>query len=133
VGFVKNLGLKKGALAQSVAHDSHNIIAAGVSDEDILNAVNLVIENKGGIVAVCGKEKHVLPLPIAGLMSDLDGKVVSGMYKELNRKSKEWGSKLNSPFMTLSFMALLVIPELKIGDKGLFNGLDFKLCSLFVD
>lgn len=133
VGFVKNIGLKKGALAQSVAHDSHNIIAAGVSDDDILAAINLVIANKGGIVAVHKEERHVLPLPVAGLMSDMDGRDVSRLYKELNKKAKDWGSKLNSPFMTLSFMALLVIPELKIGDKGLFDGLDFKLCSLFVD
>ena len=133
VGFIKNIGLTKGALAQSVAHDSHNIIACGVSEDDILKAINIVIKNKGGIVAVNGDECYSLSLPIAGLMSDENGELVAKKYAEISQKPKEWGSKLNSPFMTLSFMALLVIPELKIGDKGLFDGMKFELTSLFVD
>jgi len=133
VGFIKNIGIIKGALAQSVAHDSHNIIAVGVKDTDILKAINEVIKDKGGIVAVSKDEIYSLSLPVAGLMSDENGEVVAEKYKVINSKPKEWGSKLHSPFMTLSFMALLVIPELKIGDKGLFDGKNFKLTSLFVD
>ncbi len=133
VGFIKNIGIKKGALAQSVAHDSHNIIAVGVDDVDIFKAINEVIRGKGGIVAVSKDEVYNLSLPIAGLMSDENGEIVAEKYKVINSKPKEWGSKLHSPFMTLSFMALLVIPELKIGDKGLFDGESFKLTSLFVD
>jgi len=133
VGFIKNLGMHKGAIAQSVAHDSHNIIALGVDDSDILKAINVIIKNKGGIAAVCGKEIYELPLPIAGLMSDETGELVAMKYREINHKPKEWGSPFHSPFMTLSFIALLVIPELKIGDKGMFDGQNFKLTSLFVD
>jgi len=130
VGLIKNFGLKHGAIAGSVAHDSHNIIAVGVSDSDICDAINLVIKEKGGIVAKKGRREYVLPLPVAGLMSDKPGDVVAELYKKMNEKAKEWGSKLNAPFMTLSFMALLVIPELKIGDKGLFDGKKFELTSL---
>ncbi len=133
VGFIKNMGLNRGAIAQSVAHDSHNIIAVGVDDIDIFNAINEVIKCKGGIVAVSKDEIYTLSLPIAGLMSDENGEKVAEKYKIINNKPREWGSQLHSPFMTLSFMALLVIPELKIGDKGLFDGLNFKLTSLFVD
>jgi adenine deaminase len=132
VGLVKNFGLKKGSIAGSIAHDSHNIIAVGVEDKDIVNAINKIIEMKGGIAAVNGSEVFSLSLPVAGLMSNEDGNIVAKKYKEINAKPKEWGSKLHAPFMTLSFMALLVIPELKIGDKGLFDGKDFKLTSLFV-
>jgi adenine deaminase len=132
VGLIKNFNLKKGAIAGSISHDSHNIIAVGVSDEDILGAVNEVIRLKGGIVAKCGDDILSLPLPVAGLMSDEDGEKVAIKYKSLNKKPKEWGCTLHAPFMTLSFMALLVIPELKIGDKGMFDGNEFKLTSLFV-
>jgi adenine deaminase len=132
VGLVKNFGLKKGSIAGSIAHDSHNIIAVGVEDKDIVAAINRIIEMEGGIAAVSGTESYSLSLPVAGLMSNDDGTIVAKKYKEINEKPKEWGSKLSAPFMTLSFMALLVIPELKIGDKGLFNGKDFKLTSLFV-
>lgn len=133
VGLVKNFGLKKGSIAGSIAHDSHNIIAVGVEDKDIVAAINKIIEMKGGIVAVSGKETYSLSLPVAGLMTNENGLDVAKKYNEINTKPKEWGSKLSAPFMTLSFMALLVIPELKIGDKGLFDGKDFKLTSLFVE
>ncbi|MBN1253137.1 MAG: adenine deaminase [Bacteroidales bacterium] len=132
VGFIKNFGLKKGAIAGSVAHDSHNIIAVGVCDVDILNAINKVVEHKGAIVALNGDEILDLALPIAGLMSNENAEIVADKYKKLNAKAKEWGSTLHAPFMTLSFMALLVIPELKIGDKYLFDGLKFSETSLFV-
>ncbi len=130
VGLIKNFGLKQGAIAGSVAHDSHNIIAVGVSDEDIYQAINLVIKEKGGMVAKSGDKEYVLPLPVAGLMSDKPGEEVAVMYKKMNAIAKEWGSTLHAPFMTLSFMALLVIPELKIGDKGLFDGKKFEFTSL---
>ena len=133
VGFIKGFGLKQGAIAGSVAHDSHNIVAVGVDDEDILKAVNLVINEKGGMIAVSGDDKYVLSLPVAGLMSDGSGEQVAEMYKKINSVVKEWGSTLHAPFMTLSFMALLVIPELKIGDKGLFDGKKFEFTNLFVD
>jgi len=132
VGFIKGFGLKNGAIAGSVAHDSHNIIAIGVDDEDILNAINKVIEHKGAIVAANKDEILDLPLPIAGLMTNEKAEVVAEKYQLLNEKAKEWGSSLNAPFMTLSFMALLVIPELKIGDKYLFDGLKFSKTSLFI-
>ena len=132
VGLIRGFGLKKGAIAGSVAHDSHNIIAIGVRDEDLLQAINLLIEHKGGMVAVSDKRKYVLPLPVAGLMSNQPGHLVAEKYKKINQVAKEWGSTLHAPFMTLSFMALLVIPELKIGDKGLFDGTKFEFTNLFV-
>jgi adenine deaminase len=131
VGFIKNFGLKSGAIASSVAHDSHNIIAVGVSDEEICKAVNLLIENKGGLSVVNGKDKNVLALPIAGLMSDKSGEEIGELYSSLDKKVKQLGSKLRSPYMTLSFMALLVIPDLKLSDKGLFDGKNFQFTSLF--
>ena len=133
VGFINSFGLKKGAIASSIAHDSHNIIAVGVSDKDITNAINTLIDNKGGIVVANEKEIDSLVLEVAGLMTNKDGILVAAKYKELNKKVKKLGTKLNSPFMTLSFMALLVIPELKIGDKGLFDVEIFKPIPLFVD
>ncbi len=121
--FIKNFGLKQGALASSVAHDSHNIVAVGVDDESICRAVNLVIEKKGGISAVAKQKELVLALPIAGLMSNEDGYKVAADYTAIDKMSKEeLGSTLGSPFMTLSFMALLVIPHLKLSDMGLFDG-----------
>ncbi|OYX28503.1 MAG: adenine deaminase [Flavobacteriales bacterium 32-35-8] len=130
IGFIKNFGLKIGAIASSVAHDSHNIIAVGVSDDAICKAVNLVIEHQGGICAVSDSEEKILPLPVAGIMSDMDGKSVGQEYAALDKMAKQLGSKLNAPYMTLSFMALLVIPSLKLSDKGLFNGNDFKFVAL---
>lgn len=132
VGFIKNFNFKKGAIAGSIAHDSHNIIAVGVSDTDIVNAINTVIKSKGAIVAVSDNELTKLELPLAGLMTNEDAYAVAEKYKQINQKPKEWGSRLHAPFMTLSFMALLVIPELKIGDKGLFNLNSFSLQNLFV-
>ncbi|RLC50923.1 MAG: adenine deaminase [Candidatus Cloacimonadota bacterium] len=131
IGFVKNFGLKKGAIASSIAHDSHNIISVGTSDEAICEAVNLIIENRGGICAVSGRKQRILPLPIGGIISNSDYQTVAKKYSELDRTAKEMGSKLSSPFMTLSFMALLVIPELKISDKGLFDAEKFTFVDLF--
>jgi adenine deaminase len=122
--FIKNFGLTHGAIASSVAHDSHNIVAVGVEDESIAAAINLVIDAKGG-VSVVSSESLVLPLPVAGLMSSADGFEVADKYTAIDEKAKNLGSKLQAPFMTLSFMALLVIPHLKLSDKGLFNGDDF--------
>jgi adenine deaminase len=129
VCFIQGIGLKKGAFASTVAHDSHNIIAAGVDDESICEAVNLVIEAGGGLSVVNETEKKILPLPVAGLMSDLPCDEVAASYKELDRMVKNAGSALRAPFMTLSFMALLVIPELKLSDKGLFDGKSFSFVA----
>ncbi len=131
VAFIKNFGLKTGAVASSVGHDSHNIIAVGVNDESISRAVNLIIEAKGGISAVMGEKEEVLPLPVGGIMSPEDGYQVAEAYTRIDRMAKEMGSMLNSPFMTLSFMALLVIPDLKLSDKGLFDGQRFKFTDVF--
>ena len=133
VGFIKNFNLKKGAIAGSIAHDSHNIIAIGTSDIEIVNAVNKVIKNKGGIVACSGNEFKYLKLNVAGLMSTDEAEEVAGKYNEVHTMAKEMGSKLTAPFMTMAFMALLVIPELKIGDKGLFDVSKFDFTSLFVE
>ena len=130
--FIKNFGLKQGAIASSVAHDSHNIVAVGVDDESICKAVNLVIKERGGI-SCCSPsseegwgEALVLPLPVAGLMSNDDGYKVASAYSAMDGMAKEkLGSTLSAPFMTLSFMALLVIPHLKLSDKGLFDGDSF--------
>lgn len=131
IGFVRNFGLKKGAIGSSVAHDSHNIVSVGVNDIDICRAVNTIIKEKGGISAVCGDTEKVLPLPVAGIMSDLSYKEVSKRYTELDRFAKELDSQLRAPFMTLSFMALLVIPQIKLSDKGLFDVLRFEFMDLF--
>ncbi len=128
IGFVKNFGLKRGAIASSVAHDSHNIIAVGLDDESICRAVNLIIENRGGIsCADNGSIEKVLALPVAGLMSNDDGYNVADNYSNIDRMAKSFGSELSAPFMTLSFMALLVIPHVKLSDLGLFDGDAFKL------
>jgi len=132
IAFIKNFGLKSGAIASSVGHDSHNIIAVGVDDESICKAVNLIIEAKGGISAVTGKIEEVLALPVAGIMSPEDGYLVAETYTKIDQLAKEMGSTLNSPFMTLSFMALLVIPDLKLSDKGLFNGQKFEFSEVFL-
>ncbi|MGL2962440.1 adenine deaminase [Flavobacterium sp. RSB2_4_14] len=132
VAFIKNFGLKKGAIASSVAHDCHNIVVVGTSDEEILKAVNLIIENTGGICAVNGDIKKSLALPVAGIMSDKDGWETGKLYQEIDAMAKELGSSLKAPFMTLSFMALLVIPDLKLSDKGLFSGKQFAFTDLEV-
>ncbi|MFO8164421.1 MAG: adenine deaminase [Desulfatiglandales bacterium] len=131
IGFVKNFGLKKGAIASSIAHDSHNIISVGVDDADICRAVNVIIENRGGLSAVCGETEKVLPLPIAGIMSDLNYRDVAKKYIEIDTFAKELGSQLRAPFMTLSFMGLLVIPDIKLSDKGLFDVSTFAFMDLF--
>jgi adenine deaminase len=124
--FIKNFGLKQGALASSVAHDSHNIVAVGVDDESICRAVNLVIEKEGGVSAISNTKEMILALPVAGLMSNEDGYKIAADYTAIDKMTKEeLGSTLASPFMTLSFMALLVIPHLKLSDKGLFDGDSF--------
>lgn len=133
IGFIKNFGLKTGAIASSVAHDSHNIIVVGTSDVSICKAVNLLIEHKGGVCAVSDTDEKILPLPVAGIMSDKDGETVGKLYAELDAMAKQLGSTLKAPYMTLSFMGLLVIPSLKLSDKGLFNGKDFKFTNIEVD
>ncbi|MES2648413.1 MAG: adenine deaminase [Bacteroidota bacterium] len=120
--FIKNFGFKYGAIASSVAHDSHNIVAVGVDDQSLEKAINLIIKERGGISAVDDSHRQVLALPVAGLMSADDGYQVAKAYTEMDAMAKSFGSKLSAPFMTLSFMALLVIPHLKLSDKGLFDG-----------
>lgn len=139
IAFIKNFGLMKGAIASSVGHDSHNIIAVGVSDEAICRAVNLLIETKGGICAVSDSEnlsvdkaEKVVALPVAGIMSDQDAKTIGKQYAELDKMAKQLGSTLHAPYMTLSFMALLVIPSLKLSDKGLFDGNMFQFTNIEV-
>ncbi|HLO82206.1 MAG TPA: adenine deaminase [Chitinophagaceae bacterium] len=127
IAFIKNIGIKQGAIASSVAHDSHNIVAVGSDDESIMKAVNLVIRHKGGVSIARDNFEMVLPLPVAGLMSDADGYSVAELYAILDKAAKEAGSTLRSPYMTLSFMALLVIPHLKLSDLGLFDGDLFKI------
>jgi adenine deaminase len=127
--WIKNFGLKHGAIASSVAHDSHNIIAVGVDDERLCKAVNLVIGEQGGVSCVSNNESSVLGLPVAGLMSNLNGYKVAEQYTAIDKMAKTLGSTLSAPFMTLSFMALLVIPHLKISDKGLFDGDNFTFLS----
>jgi adenine deaminase len=126
-GFIKNFGLKRGALASSVAHDSHNIVAVGVDDASLAEAVNLIISVKGGVCCVDGDKQVLLPLPVAGLMSGDDAYKVANEYMQADRMAKEMGSTLSAPFMTLSFMALLVIPHLKLSDKGLFDADEFRI------
>lgn len=126
--FIKNFGLTSGAIASSVAHDSHNIVAVGVDDENLLKAINLVIDTQGGVSAVGNNKEMIVALPVAGLMSNEDGYKVAGDYTAIDKMVKEeLGSTLASPFMTLSFMALLVIPHLKLSDMGLFDGDEFRI------
>jgi adenine deaminase len=131
VGFIRGFGLTRGAIASSVAHDSHNIVAVGVSDSDICRAVNLVIAQRGGLSAVNGAQEMILPLPVAGIMSNADGYDIARQYADIDRFAKQMGSTLAAPFMTLSFMALLVIPSLKMSDLGLFDGDKFQFRALF--
>lgn len=130
IAFIKNFGLKEGAIASSVGHDSHNIIAVGVDDEAICKAVNLIIENKGGICAVSNTKQEVVPLPVAGIMSDQNAETIGKAYAKLDQMAKDLGATLHAPYMTLSFMALLVIPALKLSDKGLFDGGKFEFTSV---
>jgi len=132
IAFIKNFGLKKGAIASSVAHDCHNIVVVGTSDEEICNAVNLIIKNRGGVCTVNGAENKMLALPVAGIMSDKNAWETGKLYQEIDAMAKELGSNLKAPFMTLSFMALLVIPDLKLSDKGLFSGKTFSFVDLEV-
>jgi adenine deaminase len=122
IGWIRGFGLKRGAIAGSVAHDSHNIVAVGTNDEDLSTAINLVVAQRGGISVADGPDHRVLPLPIAGLMTDADAYTVADAYSAMDRAAKDLGSTLSAPFMTLSFMALLVIPHLKMSDRGLFDG-----------
>jgi len=133
VAFIRSFGLKRGAIASTVAHDSHNIIAVGVKDEDIAKAVNTLVDSKGGICCVDGENIYHLPLPVAGLMSEADGFEIAAKYEQIDQKARSLGTKLRAPFMTLSFMALLVIPELKLSDKGLFDGGSFKFTPVFLE
>ena len=130
ISFIKNIGLTNGAIASSVAHDSHNIVAVGIDDESICEAVNLIIKEKGGISAVSKNQEMVLPLPLAGLMSTADGFKVATDYTAINNFAiQELRSTMAAPFMTLSFMALLVIPHLKLSDRGLFDGDSFSFIN----
>lgn len=131
ISFIRGFGFKKGAIASSVAHDSHNIIAVGTSDQELLNAINLIIDEKGGVSWVDDKEQMVLPLPVAGIMSNADGFKTAKQYANIDKKAKNLGGTLGAPFMTLSFMALLVIPEIKLSDKGLFDGNTFSFTQIF--
>jgi adenine deaminase len=131
VAFIRGFGLKYGAMASTVAHDSHNIICIGTNDADMITVINSLVENKGGIAVTDGQNLNVLPLPVAGLMADIDGYDVAHQYEQINKKAVALGGHLKAPFMTLSFMALLVIPELKLSDKGLFDGTKFAFTELF--
>jgi len=130
LGLIKNIGLQYGAIASSVAHDSHNIVAVGTNDEDLCRAINLLIAHEGGVCAVSGSDHRVLPLPVAGLMSDAEASEVAINYSAVEEMARTLGSPLRAPLMTLSFMALLVIPEIKLSDKGLFDGGTFQFLPL---
>lgn len=133
MGFIKGFGLKKGAFASTVAHDSHNIVAIGVDDVSILAAIDMLMQSQGGICCVSDTESHILPLEVAGLMSTSPGEEVAAAYQKIDAQVKKQGSTLKAPFMTLSFMALLVIPQLKLSDLGLFDGSTFTFTNLFKD
>lgn len=130
IALVKNFGFKRGAIASSVAHDSHNIIAVGTNDQDITRAINEVIRNKGGLALSSEHRINSIPLAVAGLMSDQPGEEVAKAYSQLHHQSLKLGSTLHDPFMMLSFCALLVIPEIKLSDKGLFDGNNFSFVPL---
>lgn len=132
LAFVRGFGMKRGAIASSVAHDSHNVIAVGATDDDLAAAINAVIDESGGLAVACGDERQTLPLPVAGLMSTDPCADVARSYSSLDGRAKELGACLRAPFMTLSFLALLVIPEIKLSDKGLFDAERFEFLPLFV-
>lgn len=131
VALVKGMGLRTGAIASTVAHDSHNIIAVGASDADLVRAINALVRTQGGVCAVHGNREDVLPLPVGGLMALEEVPVVGARYERVDAFAKELGSQLHAPFMTLSFLALLVIPRLKLSDRGLFDGEAFRFTQLF--
>jgi len=133
VAFIHNFGLKSGAIASSIAHDSHNIIAVGTDDNALCNCINWIIEHKGGISVFDGNRTEGIPLPIAGIMSDNPAEWVAEKYNKLNSITRDMGCKFSAPFMTLSFMSLLVIPELKLSDKGLFDSKNFEFTSLYIN
>lgn len=133
LAFIKNVGLTSGAIASCVAHDCHNIVVVGTNDEDMCSAVNLIIKAKGGISLANADEAMVLELPIAGIMTNQPAEKVAEAYTKLDHRAKELGSKLRAPYMSLSFMALLVIPHLKLSDQGLFNGKSFEFTDVFVN
>ena len=131
--MIHGFGLSNGAIASCVGHDTHNIIAVGCDTYSLAKAVNIIIENKGGISAVGNDREIFLPLPFAGIMSGDEGTLVGKQYAELDRFTKDvLGSCLGAPYMTLSFMALLVIPDLKLSDKGLFSGKEFRFVDSFI-
>ena len=130
LGFIRGFGIKQGAIASSVAHDCHNIIAVGSDDFAITQAINMIIEQKGGLAAWTSQNQKIIPLEIGGLMTRVDGYEISQKYTELDQMVKKMGSPLTAPFMSLSFMALLVIPSLKLSDKGLFDGQNFTFTPL---
>jgi len=131
--FVKGFNLKKGAIASSVAHDSHNLLATGTSDKEIMRALELLIENKGGVAFVDGDSEFILPLPVGGVMSDRPYLEVSKDYQKLEKLGRSAGTDLFSPYMSLSFLTLLVIPDLKMSDRGLFDGVNFRFVDLYAD
>jgi adenine deaminase len=133
IGFVRNFGLKRGAIASSIAHDSHNIVAVGTNDQDIVTAVNTIIKNKGGICACLNDDITDLKLEVGGLMSVRDGKTIAAEYEKVHNRAIELGSELKSPFMTMAFMTLLVIPAIKIGDKGIMDVNQFKYIIMTID
>src|SRR5690606_38431295 len=124
--------MKHGAMASSVAHDSHNIIAVGTNDRDIVNAINLIVDAGGGMAVTSEDGAEILKLPVAGIMADLPVTAMAARYEKLSETVRSLGCRLDAPFMTLSFMALLVIPKIKMSDRGLFDGLTFKHIPLFV-
>ena len=130
LAYVRGFKLKYGALASSVGHDCHNIVAVGTNDADLAQAINMVIEKKGGLSLASGSHQEMVPLPVAGIMSDQPGEKVAAEYATLDQQARDLGSSLRSPFMSLSFLALLVIPKLKLSDKGLFDGESFSFVSL---
>lgn len=131
IGFINGFGLQRGSMASTVAHDSHNIICIGTNDRDMVTVINSLVAKKGGIAVTDGLSLDILPLPVAGLMGDMDGYKVAELYENINKKALALGGPLKAPFMTLSFMALLVIPELKLSDMGLFDGSNFSFTGLF--
>ncbi len=133
VAFIRGFGMKNGAMASSVAHDSHNIIAVGTNDRDLISAINMIADARGGMSVVSGDGAEILKLPVAGIMSDIPVTAMARRYERLSESVRSLGCRLDAPFMTLSFMALLVIPELKLSDRGLFDGLAFRHVPLFVE
>jgi adenine deaminase len=131
IGFIKNIQLKEGAFASTVAHDSHNIVVVGVNDNEMAHAVNVLMQAEGGVCAVNQEHVSCLPLPVGGLMSTRSAEWIANTYSAVDQQVKAQGTLLKAPFMTLSFMALLVIPQLKLSDLGLFDGENFKFVSLY--